>query len=359
VGPPPPFPPLRSTLKILLCSHRFSPDIGGIETVSALLANEFARAGHDVRVLTQTREDDGRTWPFQVVRSPSSRELLRHTGWCDVFFQNNVSLQTAWPAFLRRKPWVVAHQTWLGATVGPATWKVRLKRLLLRFAHNIAISPAIAGDIGAPSIVIGNPFDASVFRLLPDVPRDRELVFVGRLVSDKGVDLLLAALGQLASRGSRPRLTVIGTGSEEAALRSQAVTLGIAAQVDFAGMLTGEALARSLNRHRLIVVPSRWAEPFGVVALEGIGCGCVAIGSDQGGLPQAVGPCGVTFPNGDATALAAAVAGLLSDDTRMAQLRSAAPAHVREHSAASIATAYLRIFARAIGGQAADTPAGK
>ena len=122
----------RPILKILLCSHCFSPDIGGIETVSELLAVEFARAGHEVRVLTQTSADDGRAGPFRIVRKPGRRELFAQTRWCDVFFQNNISLQTLWPALLLRKRIVFAHHTWLTSPDGRTTWQTRVKRLLLR-----------------------------------------------------------------------------------------------------------------------------------------------------------------------------------------------------------------------------------
>jgi glycogen(starch) synthase len=53
-----------------------------------------------------------------------------------------------------------------------------------------------------------------------------------------------------------------------------------------------------------MVVPTRIKEGFGVVALEGIACGCVVVDSMPGGFPEAIGRCGTTFPNGDASALA-------------------------------------------------------
>ena len=53
-----------------------------------------------------------------------------------------------------------------------------------------------------------------------------------------------------------------------------------------------------------MVIPSRCAEPFGLVALGGIASGCAIVASDQGGLPDAEGPCGLYFPNRTAKALA-------------------------------------------------------
>ena len=64
-------------------------------------------------------------------------------------------------------------------------------------------------------------------------------------------------------------------------------------------MGTGPDVVALLNRHLIIVVPSRWQEPFGLVALEGIACGCVALGANCGGLPNAIGGAGATFLHED------------------------------------------------------------
>src|ERR1700749_4757419 len=98
-------------MKILLTTYIFSPKVGGIETVSALLATEFVRAGHEVKLVTKTEEKDGIERPFEVIRAPSPTELIELTRWCDIFFQNNISLEMAWPLLLVRRPWVVSSQT--------------------------------------------------------------------------------------------------------------------------------------------------------------------------------------------------------------------------------------------------------
>ena len=69
----------------------------------------------------------------------------------------------------------------------------RLKHWLLRRATGVSISRAIAGHV-VPSRVIGNPYDDVVFREMPGLMRYKELVFCGRLVSEKGAALLLNAL---------------------------------------------------------------------------------------------------------------------------------------------------------------------
>jgi glycogen(starch) synthase len=152
----------------------------------------------------------------------------------------------------------------------------------------------------------------------------------------------------LKARGLAPRLTIAGGGPEEAALRSQAVDLGLAGQVAFAGVKRGEELAELLNAHRVAVIPSRWNEPFGIVALEAAACGCAVVGSSGGGLPEAIGPCGVTFPNNDASALARVLEELLTDDRRLAPFRAGAEAHLARHRPREVARAYLKVFEQAL-----------
>jgi glycosyltransferase involved in cell wall biosynthesis len=139
-------------------------------------------------------------------------------------------------------------------------------------------------------------------------------------------------------------LTIIGTGPEEGALKALTHELNLQEQVEFAGAKSGEELARLLNQHRIMVVPSRWAEPFGLVALEGIACGCAVIGSEEGGLKEAMGPCGITFKNGDQGSLAAALKRLLRDGALEESLRQAGPAHLSRFKAKEVARVYLELI---------------
>ena len=174
-----------------------------------------------------------------------------------------------------RRPLFIIHQTWITNPDGSISWPHFLKRFVLRYATSFAISGAIAESLPVSSIRVGNPYDDQVFTGSPAVVKKRELIFVGRLVSDKGASLLLDALKLMTTK---PRLTIVGDGPERAALEKQTADLGLRAQVEFAGSRHGEQLADALRKHELLVVPSLWQEPFGIVALEGIACGCVVIG---------------------------------------------------------------------------------
>src|ERR1700736_2026734 len=206
-------------MKILLSSYLFQPSVGGIESVSKILAEKFAGVGNEVHVITQTAGDLMGGANYRLTRRPSIMKLFGLLRWSDLFFQNNISLRSLLPALVLRKPTLVVHQTWLKDTRGGVGWNNRIKHAALRSVTNVAISKSVADGIRGHSFVIGNPYDDRIFRLMPGVARDKDLVFVGRLVSDKGADLLLRALKLLQNDNLLPDLTIIGTGPEEKKLR--------------------------------------------------------------------------------------------------------------------------------------------
>ena len=124
--------------------------------------------------------------------------------------------------------------------------------------------------------------------------------------------------------------------------------LGIRNSVAFLGALQGEPLVRALNQHQLMVVPSRWQEPFGVVALEGIACGCIVLASDGGGLPDAVGPAGLLFKRGDQADLTAKLECLIADGYLRSMLRSQAPGHLAKFQEDVVCNRYLNYLERLV-----------
>ena len=331
-------------MKIVFSSYAFRPSVGGIETVSEILAEEFVAAGHEVELITETPGDVFGERRYCVNRRPGLKSLIALIKSSDLFFQNNISLRSLLPALLLKKRVIVVHQTWIRNTRGKIGWNGRLKRMLLGRVTNVAISDAVARDIGRNPAVIPNPYRDELFRIVPEIVRNRTLVFVGRLVSDKGVDLLLRALAQLRLEELRPDLTIVGTGPEQENLVALTRDLKLQDQVFFAGQKTGEELVRLLNQHRVMVIPSLWAEPFGVVALEGIACGCAIIGSEAGGLKEAIGSCGITFENGSERSLADALKRLLQDEELADSLRRAGPIHLERFNARKIAREYLQLI---------------
>ena len=335
-------------MKILIYSPSFYPNIGGLETIISTLAYEFTYQGHQVKLVSQTPATDLKEFPFPVIRQPTAKELLQLTHWCEVYFQGCVSLKGIWPLIFVPRPLVVSHQTWYRRSSGSRSWQDYLKKFVTRFATNISVSHAIAEALPVPSAVIPNSYREDIFYQIPNIPRHQELVFLGRLVSDKGANLLIEALAQLKSKQLTPRLTIIGNGPEEDQLRQQVQDLDLIDQVTFAGVKLEHELARLLNAHQMMVVPSVWDEPFGIVALEGIACGCVVVGSSGGGLKDAIGNCGVTFANGNVEELTQILFNLLTHPEQLTTYTENAQSHLARHTSQAVAQAYLNVLQKAI-----------
>lgn len=331
-------------MKILIYSPLFYPSVGGLETVVSILAHEFVDQGHTVKLVSKVTTKDRKVFPFEVIRKPNLLKLLNLTQWCDVYFQPVISLKGIWTLLISLKPWVVAHHNWYTRPNGSLGWQDHLKKFLLRFATNISVSQAVAKHISTQSVIIPNPYRDDIFYEIPKSSRNKDLVFLGRLVSDKGVDLLIQSLAELKQMGLSPKLTIIGSGPDESSLRQQANDLRIVDQIYFAGVKVEHELVKLLNAHQIMVAPSLWDEPFGIVALEGIACGCVVVGSEGGGLKDAIGPCGVIFPNGDIQALTQTLFNLLKNPEQLANYRANSHAHLLHHKKSAVAKAYLEVI---------------
>lgn len=114
-------------------------------------------------------------------------------------------------------------------------------------------------------------------------PSGSNLLFVGRLVYAKGVQYLLEAVCQL---DDRYRLRIAGDGWYRAALEVQSRRLGLSGRVSFLGDLAGKALDDEYVAADVVVVPSIWPEPLGLVVAEAAGYGCLVVASAVGGLPE-------------------------------------------------------------------------
>lgn len=322
-------------MRILITSAPFHPSLGGIETATHVLASGLAERGYDLTVVTPTPGgcDD---YPFKVVRNPRPMEFLRLVRDSDLMWQSHVSLRMLWPLIFIRRPLIVMHHIWLRSDAETETRNGFLKRLACLFARNVFVSSILRDAARLHGPVIPNSYNETLFRELPEVPRDRDVVYLGRLKAFKGPDLLVDSLARLAASGKRLTATIVGMGPQEGELKEQAAKAGIAAQIEFPGPLQGEALVRMLNRHRIMVVPSRWEEPFGLVALEGMACGCVVVVANSGGLPEVLGPCGPVVPKNDAAALAAELDRLVNHPEIMGQYRQRVPRHLAKFRSATM-----------------------
>ncbi len=136
------------------------------------------------------------------------------------------------------------------------------------------------------------------------------VLFAGRLESYKGAHILLESLRYLPPD---IRIVIAGVGPEEARLK--AMVRGDD-RVAFLGFVPGNELWRLMAQAAVVVVPSIWAEPYGLVALEAMCQGTPIIVANSGGLPEIVGASkgGIIVPPGDAKALAKVINKIIGDD---------------------------------------------
>lgn len=145
--------------------------------------------------------------------------------------------------------------------------------------------------------VLPNSLDLAALPLSAE-KRDPVLLFAGRIVANKGADAFVAACARVLPRHAGWRAEMIGAdrfGPESpetpflTALRPQAEQAGVILR----GYLPHEAVMQAMSRAAVVAVPSRWPEPFGMAALEAMGCGAAVVASHRGGLPDVVGDAGL------------------------------------------------------------------
>lgn len=112
------------------------------------------------------------------------------------------------------------------------------------------------------------------------------VLFVGALVEQKGVHILLEAFKSVVSHISNAKLVIAGRGVMEAALRARAAALGISGSVEFLGFVKHAETVDLYRRAHVLAVPSIWREQFGLVGPEALACGVPCVGSDSGGIPE-------------------------------------------------------------------------
>ena len=312
--------------------------------MAEILCKEFVAMGHEVILATET--PGTADMPFLVERQPRRSRVRELLGWCDVHLQANVSLKAAWVWLVAPRKIIYQHNNVYQRDDGTKLAIDRLKEILARATPGIANSIYTAERTGARDIIF-NAYDDTTFGPAPDwALKNRDLVFLGRLVSQKGCDTLIDALVRLAVRGLRPGLTVIGDGPDRAKLARQAEDAGLSGHVQFLGAMKGRALADQLASHRVMVIPSRYEEPFGIVALEGLASGCIPVVSERGGLLDAIAGHGFTFPNGDAGALAVCLEAILKDMDSARQRLTGVGKHLASCSPRAVAERYVAVFER-------------
>lgn len=200
--------------------------------------------------------------------------------------------------------------------------------------------------LGARGSVIHNGVALADFEVGPHQPGYRYVLGIGRLVAEKGFDVLLRAFA-LASRetGFDLRLLMAGDGPERDPLQRLAGELGITSMVTWLGAAPRAEVPALFAGAAVVAVPSR-KEPFGIVNLEAMAAGAPLVASRVGGVPEVVHDDvnGLLVPPGDPAALACAVVRLAADRELAGRLSTAGRATARSHDWARIGADYDRLY---------------
>ena len=170
--------------------------------------------------------------------------------------------------------------------------------------------------------------------------------YVGRLVPEKGVDLLIRACQSLDSPW---RLSIVGEGPEREALEKLSRDTGLADRVAFRRPVASTDVPSVLREFSVLVLPSRslanWREQFGRVLVEAMACGVPVIGSTCGEIPRVIGEAGLVFPEGSLPLLAERLGALQDDPQLSATLQRLGRDRVlRNYTVGRIAEQTLQVF---------------
>jgi glycosyltransferase involved in cell wall biosynthesis len=365
-------------LKILIYSHSFAPNIGGVETYAMLLANGLTqKAGvHsvDVTLVTQTPKDkfnDGEM-PFAVVRRPGLARLVRIIRHSDVVHLAGPVMAPLLLSILLRKPVVIEHHGYQAScpnglllfqpseTACPDHFmrheyfkclqcntsesglfnSARMflmmwpRRWLCHHASvNLCITRHVARRLQLPhsTVVYYGVPSAGENAVVPGGstrqiagqsarPTTLSVAFVGRLVREKDVPTLVEAVRMAQLGGCPIALKVIGDGPDRNRVEATIANGRFAPPVVVTGYLRGESLQEALRDVAVVVIPTMIEETAGLAVMEQMSRGRAVIVSDIGGLAEVAGDSGLKFPPGSAAMLAQCLRKLFEEPELLAEL---------------------------------------
>ena len=187
------------------------------------------------------------------------------------------------------------------------------------------------------------------FRRQYAMDNEKIILYVGRLVYEKGVQNLIAAMPKILEGYHDAKLVIAGKGGMLDELRAQADYLGISNKVYFAGYMNGKDVERMYKAADISVFPSTY-EPFGIVALEGMLAERPIVVSDAGGLGEIVEhrETGMKTYCGNPNSIADSILELLYNPELCANIVKKAKAKVKNYNWAKIAQDTHFIYQKAI-----------
>jgi glycosyltransferase involved in cell wall biosynthesis len=220
------------------------------------------------------------------------------------------------PPFSWGERWVLDHVDYglMGTESAAAVWREKGYRGRMAVVPQFGVDPELFQPSAASSQPSGHPFTIG---------------YVGRLVSEKGIDLLIQAAARLSGEW---RLRVIGSGPARGELGALAKRLGTAGRIEWIEWIASTEMPEQYRRLDAVVLPSitctNWKEQFGRVLTEAMASGIPVIGSDSGAIPDIIGSAGFIVPEANVDALTDALCRLQKDAVLRAECAAKGRARV-------------------------------
>lgn len=377
-------------MRVSLVPSAYAPFVGGVEVLTANLAQQLQHRGYEVEVWTARSVDDElpaqetigdirvRRFVFTLPRANGRSLLAFAPRAANTLHELRAAAQDFMPDILHVQCFSGngAYAAALGCVTGipllvtlqgetvmddhdiyerSVTLRIALKLGLRRAAAVTGCSAFALGDaerrFGLDKRKARVIFNGVEKREVPptplDLPYEHYVLGLGRVVPKKGFDLLVDAFAKIAPHQPGVGLVIAGDGSERETLRQQAQELDLADRVHFTGGLSRGEVAAAMQKAGVLVMPSR-VEPFGMVVLEAWSAGVPVVVTPHGGAPEFVdqGISGLIADPFNPVALAAAMGTLLQDGNLRRKLVEGGKASIGRFTWPHIAHEYEKIYKR-------------
>ncbi|MFC1811649.1 glycosyltransferase family 4 protein [Thermodesulfobacteriota bacterium] len=351
-------------MKVLLWTELFWPHIGGVEVLCTQLMTSLLKRDYEFAVATSHTsfdlpdKDDYNDIPiyrFNFRGSLEARDLKQLTAarhkvaeLKKSFKPDLIHINTSGPSilfhlftrhthyaptlltvhWLQETSFVeeIRQDTLMGRVLRSANWVSAVSAAALDYAHKLAPKIASRSSLILNGLIMPSveatplPFDAPC------------LLCLGRLVEEKGFDLALNAFALLTDRFPTARMIIAGEGPARPTLERLAGKLGLRDVIEFVGWVEPGKVQDLINTSTMVLMPSRWQEPFGLVALEAAQMARPVVATRVGGLPEVVmhQQTGLLVDKEDSAALTKAIAFLLDYPEKATQMGKAAQKRARK-----------------------------
>ena len=326
-------------MKILIWGNTF-PLVGGVERFIDHLGHALHERGYKVCVVSDGKEVGQLTdRPFPVYTLPIAQPVMENdpSGLLNSIQHAKRLVKDISPDIIHYNP----------SGLGNLIFSLMVKGLDIPIATTLHLDLNMLEDEGAlerilnksSQITVVSPFIHALgktlgFRTLDDMllienaipaqskyvspPKGKVIFALGRLVHEKGLDLLIEAMQSVVQFHPGARLNIAGRGQEVLDLEERIKELGLEKNVALIGWVLPENVHHEMTSSNLVVMPSRWEEPFGLVCVEAAVAGRPCVAFAVGGITDSIvdGVTGELVPAQDVIQLAAKIVNLLDEPER-------------------------------------------